>query len=295
MTPLETAILETLAYSDIFEFPLTIAEIHRYLPLSVTRQELEKCLLRMKQVSSKDLYFFITGRDEIVDVRREREAASRKAFDQAMKYGRILGRLPFVRMVALTGSLAMLNLSKKPDMDYMLVTARGRVWTARAFAILFGKFTKLFGHTICPNLIVSEEVLEWPLHDLYSAREFCQMIPISGQDMYIRLRRANTWVESFFPNEPTSFENLLLIKTSSFLDFPLSGIIGQIFENWEMKRKIEKFSQQPGYGEETVFTAEICQGNFDHHRSWTRAAFAEKLKSIGLELSPKYLEGSLVE
>ena len=30
---LERAILETLAYSDVFEYPLRLNELHRYLPI----------------------------------------------------------------------------------------------------------------------------------------------------------------------------------------------------------------------------------------------------------------------
>jgi hypothetical protein len=292
---LENAILEALAYSDIFDFPLTVDEIHRFLVTPATKDEISKSIINIKEVNSINGFHFLAGRAEIVNIRLYRETASRKAFDLAMFYGRILGKLPFIRMVALTGSLAMLNLSKNPDMDYMLVAASGRVWTARAFAILLGKFSKLFGHTICPNLIISERALEWPSHDLYSAREFCQMIPITGLDMYLCLRKANAWVESFFPNETASFGNLKIAKASKFWDIPLRGRVGDILEAWEMKRKMEKFSKQPGFGEETVFTADVCQGNFDHHRLWTRIAYEEKLNKIGLQLSPKYLESQASE
>ena len=197
---LENAILETLVYSDIFDYPLTADELHRFLGVSASRQNIKPCAATMKDVSLKDGYYFLASRDEIVDLRKRRETVSRKVFKRAMFYGRILGALPFVRMVALTGSLAMLNLSKNPDMDFMLVARHGRVWTARAFAILLGKIARLFGDTICPNLIISEHSLEWPLHDLYSARELCQMIPIAGSDFYLRLFAANSWVESFLPN-----------------------------------------------------------------------------------------------
>jgi hypothetical protein len=278
---LENAILEALAYSDIFDFPLTVDEIHRFLVTPATKDEISKSIINIKEVNSINGFHFLAGRAEIVNIRLYRETASRKAFDLAMFYGRILGKLPFIRMVALTGSLAMLNLSKNPDMDYMLVAASGRVWTARAFAILLGKFSKLFGHTICPNLIISERALEWPSHDLYSAREFCQMIPITGLDMYLCLRKANAWVESFFPNETASFGNLKIAKASKFWDIPLRGRVGDILE--------------AGFGEETVFTADVCQGNFDHHRLWTRIAYEEKLNKIGLQLSPKYLESQASE
>ncbi len=181
ISPLERAILETLAYSDVFDYPLTLDELHRFLTFPATVTEIQECMLGMKNIAFANGYYFLAGRSEIVDIRKQREENSRKAFRRAMFYGRILGRLPFIRMVALTGSLAMLNLSKNRDMDYMLVAKPGRVWTARAFALLLARVTRLFGDVICPNVIVSENALEWNERNLYTAREFAQMIPINGE------------------------------------------------------------------------------------------------------------------
>jgi hypothetical protein len=239
----------------------------------------------MQEVSFKDGYYYLTCRSETVELRKSRETVSHKFFNRAMFYGRILGTLPFVRMVALTGSLAMLNLSKDPDMDFMLVAKHGRVWTARAFAIILGKIARLLGDTICPNLIVSERSLEWPLHDLYSARELCQMIPITGADFYLRLFAANSWVKSILPNiHPKTSEVFKTSEVWKLGEFPLSGMLGDKLEFWEMKRKIRKFSAQPGFGPETVFTADVCQGNFNHHREWTYDLYQKRLSALGLLL-----------
>jgi hypothetical protein len=47
-----------------------------------------------------------------------------------------------------------------------------------------------------------------------------------------------------------------------------------------MNRKIARFSKQQGFGEETIFNAEMCQGNFDHHSKKTRERFDEKLNGL---------------
>jgi hypothetical protein len=60
----------------------------------------------------------------------------------------------------------------------------------------------------------------------------------------------------------------------------LRGKLGDKLEAWEMNRKIARFSKQEGFGEETVFTAEICQGNFHHHRKWTKGRYEEKVSSL---------------
>ncbi len=197
---LARAILEALAYSDIFDHPLRFDELHRYLPIRAEADELNVALDSLReQVEQQDGFYFLAGRDEIVEIRKEREAPFVKITAIALRYGRILGSLPFVRMVALTGSLAVLNISKNADFDYMLVAAKGRVWTARAFALLFNRMVRPFGHTICPNLIVSESALEWSQHDLYSARELIQMIPIAGMDVYRDVMDANSWIAEFVP------------------------------------------------------------------------------------------------
>jgi len=283
---LTDAILETIAYSDIFDYPLTTQEIHRYLTLIPESFEAVKHILDDGGPFIKTgEYFSLPGRQEIVAVRMQRDAYSRELLPHALRYGRVLGSLPFVRMVALTGSLAVMNVSRNADFDYLLVTAHGRVWAARAFAILFNRIVKRLGHTLCPNLIVSENALEWPLHDLYSARELCQMIPITGMNVYQNLMRANRWACDFLPNafvESGSWlpENPMVPVLQKVFEFFLLGRLGDRLERWEMNRKIARFSQQAGFGEETIFTSEVCQGNFHHHGKWTREVFEEKLHAL---------------
>jgi hypothetical protein len=199
----------------------------------------------------------------------------------------MLGSLPFVRMVALTGSLAVLNVSKDVDFDYMLVTVPGRVWTTRAFALLLNRITRIVGHTLCPNLIVAETALEWRLHDLYSARELYQMIPITGMNVYLKLLDANSWTIEYLPNAGSMVGHAgRIVDLRSLLEPLLSTNLSDRFERWEMTRKIARFSKQAGFGEETIFSADVCQGNFHHHRKRTNTALQERWKALKLSESP---------
>jgi len=285
----ERAILETLAYSDVFEYPLRLDEICRYLPMRADIEQVSQTLNSLGElVGEQDDFYFLAGREKIVETRKQREAHSQKFMRRALQYGRILGALPFIRMVALTGSLAVLNSTKDADFDYMLVTTPNRVWTARAFALVFNRITRLFGHTLCPNLIVSENALAWSTHDLYSARELHQMVPITGMDVYRKLLGANEWTKEFLPNVKRTSE---VSKTSevllrNILELPLRGKLGNRLERWEMKRKIARFSKQTGFGEETVFNVDVCQGNFDHHKKWTQEMLEKQLNVIARRAKP---------
>ena len=281
---LSPAILCTLLYSDVFDFPLTACEIHRFLyRRAATYEEVLQALHDEPRITKQGDYYTLPGREGIVRVRQERERQSQELMPYALRYGRWIGSLPFIRMVALTGSLAVMNVSTNADLDYLLVTAPGRLWTARAFTLLFGRWTRAFGHTICPNIIIAENSLAWRRHDLYSARELCQMIPTTGKDVYAKLMRANSWVQQFLPNARTTSVIADRLKISTYFEVPLSGKLGDRFERWEIKRKIARFSRQAGFGEETIFNAEMCQGNFDHHKRWTEVAFQERLHAYMLE------------
>jgi len=69
---LERAVLETLAYSDVFDYPLRLDELHRYLTASASLHDLTECLNQCEKVDFKDGYYFLKGRDEIVPLRIQR-------------------------------------------------------------------------------------------------------------------------------------------------------------------------------------------------------------------------------
>ncbi len=288
LVSIERAVLETLAYSDLFDFPLRIEELHRYLPLPAGLTDLTDTLINNTGLFEKcDGYYFLPGRRALIALRRQREEASRLAFRRAVRFGNLLGALPFIRMVGLTGSLALLNCDRDADIDYFLVAAQGRLWMARAFALLVGRVAAVMGNTLCPNLIISDRVLEWQQQDLYSAHELCQMVPIAGTWVYARLRQANLWTTTFLPNAsgapPLSPKASPAFPLAQDLgEIPLRGRLGDRLEAWEINRKIKRFTVQAGYGVETTFNADICQGNFDHHGLQTMESYWQRLAGLGL-------------
>jgi hypothetical protein len=136
MSPLEIAILRTILYADVFNFALTPAEIQHFLihdqPTTYEQiaQALHHSAYLRQHLVIKDGY--VACREELIEQRQTREQASQHLWPQAVRYAIWLGRLPFVRMVALTGALAMHNAAADDDdLDYLVVTATNRVWLAR--------------------------------------------------------------------------------------------------------------------------------------------------------------------
>src|SRR5262249_28342374 len=121
---LERAIVQTLAYADVFDYPLNADEVHRYLiGAHASRGTIRGLLgeLTPKLAAREGRYFTLPGHEHTVEMRKSRAQHAAPFWRKAVHYGRLIGGLPFVRMVAVTGALAMDNLADD-DIDYLIVT-----------------------------------------------------------------------------------------------------------------------------------------------------------------------------
>src|SRR3989304_10250837 len=213
---LSQSILATLTYHDIFDYPLTQQEIHNYLikiranPIAV-RRELNKLFLTGK-VSSKNGYIFLRGRSKIVKLRKLREKYSLLKIKRAQFFARILKVVPSLKLVAISGALAMENSHKNDDIDLVLITSKNTLWTTRFVAnILLVPFKRdVKGQKVadraCLNVLIDESDLKISPQNLYLAHEICQMKPIWDRDKtYRRFIDANKWIYKFLPNWQVNF------------------------------------------------------------------------------------------
>jgi hypothetical protein len=289
LSALERAVLETIVYSDVFDFALTASEVQRWLRVAASLEDVE-AVLRSEPLSallsSLSPYVMLRGREELVEVRHRRLLSSRKLQRQARHYASLIARLPFVRMVALTGSLAVDSSEAGDDVDYLIVTAPGRVWLARTATMLVVRLAALRGVTVCPNYVLSVAALELPCHEAYTARELLQMAPLFGAEVHRRMLAANGWWRDYLPNvEPVAMQprdesgQSLLRRGFEAL---LGGRLGDALEGWLYRRKAGELQRQArGIGEtETVFDETMCKGHFEGYRRRTEDAVAQRLAQV---------------
>jgi len=287
LSPLATAVWRTLAYVDVFDYPLTAVEIHRYLEeIPATLSEVEAVLASDSalacHISRTDAYYYLAGREKVVDIRRRREAIAQKIWPSAIRYGRLIAAMPFTQMVTLTGSLAMNNADENADIDYLIVAENDYVWLCRAFAIVVVRLAALRGYHLCPNYILAERAITFTDENLYAAHEIVQMIPLSGISMYQKMRQANQWTMGYLPNAVNSPRDLTDGKRNRFhprklMEIFLRSRIGGWLENWEMRRKIRKFQTYENEHAEAQFATDWCKGHFDAHRQETLDAYRTRV------------------
>ncbi|MBZ5559099.1 MAG: hypothetical protein LAO77_17650 [Acidobacteriia bacterium] len=204
MTPRELAIARTVIYAALFDYPLTLDQLH--VSLIESEQTPEEILAVFDGSESlqhiveyRDGLFFPAGRDDLLPERRRRETRSLAFLARHRRLLQLLCALPFTRAVALSGSVAHLNLEPNGDLDLFIVTRGPRVWTVTLAAIVL---TKLLGRRrdVCINFILADSHLRLEPQDLFTANQVIHLKPLIGADVLATLRADNPFVARVYPN-----------------------------------------------------------------------------------------------
>ena len=232
------AIHDTLVYGALFDFPMTLEEIHRSLHGErLSRQTIAALLATdpflRAHVETKPPYYFLKGREETLTSRHAARVRTRRLLEREDKFLRLVRRCPFVRMVAFSGATAHEN-TRDDDIDLFIVTAPGRTW---AVAFVLFALMKLVGRrrTLCLNYFIGEDRLSLGERDPFTASQIVSLRPLAGRGVLYRLIRANTWGAAFFPNFWAEYRSLTVsddtLPVGSFtLETALSSWGGRLLE-----------------------------------------------------------------
>lgn len=222
---MEKAILKTLIYADIFDYPLKITEIHKWLisPTSlklrwankqITLRQVEKTLkilVKSKKCQAQNGYYFLPRKAGLVSKRLRRQVQSEKYLQKAKILTQILKIIPWVKLVGISGGLAVENVSKKDDIDLFIITSKNRLWISRLLILgllsVLGQRRrrqdqgKKIAGKLCINILLEEDQLEQVNKDVFTAHEVLQMKPLWFRgNIYSKYLEDNNWVFKFLPN-----------------------------------------------------------------------------------------------
>lgn len=233
MTP--KAVLATIAYYDALEYPVTEFEIWKHLLfpeggdsvqsvrfLSVVHHLRE--LVRQGTVVFRQGFYVLSGREALVVQRLRQERGAVTKLKRAMRLIRWCSFVPFVRMIAITGSLSMKLGNKQSDWDFLVVMKGGAIWTGRFFLTLWLELIGKRRHgryvqdRACLNCYLADHGLEVPLRDLFSSHEYRFLYPMMGWTTIRSFELANAWMHRYRPNfMPTELPTVFLRPPIHFM------------------------------------------------------------------------------
>lgn len=162
---LREVIIKTIAFFDMFDYPLTAYEIYFYLDKRVPLKDIVEVLPIISKVDLKNGFYFLSEREEIITIRQKRHNYSVRKIKIALRFIRLFSILPFIRVIALANSIGQHNLRDESDIDLFIITSARRVWLTRFFC---ASLTKLLNRRpteknkqdkICLSFYISTEHL----------------------------------------------------------------------------------------------------------------------------------------
>jgi predicted nucleotidyltransferase len=249
-------ILATLAYFDLFRHPLTQKELFLFLPSAYNRQFFARALNEM--VNNKIIYRFqgfysLVSDPYLIERRNKGYAKAIEVLKTAKKIAAILSLFPYIRGVAVSGSLSKYYADEHSDIDFFIITAKNRLWIARTVTHLLKKISFLFRkqHLLCMNYFIDEQHLEIEERNIFTATEIITLLPMKGANAFERFYSSNKWIEEYLPNHfmrvssATEIKgNLLRRLVEIFFNNPIGTILDKKLMNITAKRWAKKTAQR---------------------------------------------------
>ncbi len=222
---MEKAVLKTLIYADIFDYPLKAWETHKWLiSKKASLQKVEKALKKLikeAKIKNHGDYYFLSERKGLVAKRLNREKVSRGFFKKVKRVANLLKIIPWIRLIGVSGSLALNNAKDTDDIDLFIITEKNRLWVTRlaTLAILNTlnvrrkRGQQVVGGKICTNILIEEDKLAQQ-KDLYLAHEVLQMRVLWQRNLvYQDFLDKNSWAFKYLPNWATN--EFLVLKSKN--------------------------------------------------------------------------------
>jgi hypothetical protein len=307
-------ILRTIAYFDIYNWPLRAEEIWKWqynnLPTGQTSEKILSlkeifAILKTEEIKTvlqeKDGFYFLQGRENILAERTEKYLFAERKYKKVMTLARLFSFFPFIKMISICNDLGYSNAPDGSDIDLFVVSSRQRIWLTR---FLITGFLKLFKmrpgensrDAICPSFFVDEDNINLEklalkdelgeTDDPHFSYWACQISPIlQKEDFNKQFGEENKWVNKFLPNASVAKELparrcISISPITEYLEKILQGFIGDWLEKKAKKIQLkvmpENLKQLANKNTNVVITDSILK--FHTHDS--RENLRNKFKNL---------------
>jgi hypothetical protein len=277
-------ILATLSYFDIFDYPLTQTEIAQFLKSPYIPGEFIENLNELTAetwIYKFDEFYMLHDNYCLVRKRRKGNVRAKSLLKTAEKIAGFLSGFPFVKGVAVSGSLSMNFADENSDIDFFIITEKNKLWLARTFLRCFRGLPVAFKKQdrFRMNYFVDEEMLQIREKNIYTATEIVTLLPLRGIHVFDEFFKTNSWSKNFLPNHSLRIsyvkeEKRPVLKKVTELLFrnPFSNLLDHLL----MKISVYRWSQKTRSGKSNNRAIVMSMDASRHSARINPAAFQKK-------------------
>lgn len=213
---LKLGIIKTIAWFDIFDYPMAKEELQRYglfsnaCSLSEIESELS-ILVTNRDIIESGNFYHLPGREGIVAERKKRFNYADLKFKRAILVSKVFRFVSSVELVALGNLIGSHNLRAKGDIDLLVVVKPGTIWLTRFLLTAIVKLlgvrpsTKKTENTICLSFYTTSGNLNFEsiadVDHLYFYYWLAFLTPIFDRsNVYAQIFENNAWLKERLPN-----------------------------------------------------------------------------------------------
>ena len=189
---MQREIKKVIRYFSNFDYFPSFNEIYTFLPIKTTK-------IKLKGKLKYSIGEYSMKKCQMSTVKCQN---SKNKLRKIRLYIKLLAKFPQIKLIGLSGTVAMMNAKKNDDIDLFIITSKDRLWTGRFIAVILTQIlglkrkrgAKKAKDKICLNLFFDESKLLVPdfKKTEYVAHEILQMKPLINKDRtYERFLRAN--------------------------------------------------------------------------------------------------------
>ncbi|MEK7618733.1 MAG: hypothetical protein AAB416_00645 [Patescibacteria group bacterium] len=313
---LEHAIVSTIAYYDLFEYPLTLLELWQYLiapaPASVTpgdiAEALEESALLTEHIQSDHGFYFLKGREGILRVRRDRSTIAVRKIRCARAFARLAAAVPFVRFIGVCNTVGLRHASEESDIDFLVIAQGGALWLVRACTTTLAHLLGVRPHqrgrmkdTMCLSFFLSDAAFNLEssalperggVHDVYLAAWTGHITPLFDErDTFSRLHDANRWTSVHRPNmhaiQPPHSAMVQLWPIARWIKrlgevvlSPLLSFFEDASRTWQLSILPRELKELMNRDTRVVLRDTMLKLHHNDRREEIRSAWVEKIQSL---------------
>lgn len=269
MSPLERSILQTIAYFDVFDYPLTLSELRRYLwklP-APDDAELIATVEALPMVQWQDALISLRGNIALTDTRAERYLETERKWRRRWWFLRWLSILPGVEALFVVNSMAHHNAQADSDIDLLIITKPKKIWSTRFVTTVTAQLLGLRprpGKTrdqLCLSFYITADALDLSglllePNDRHQAYWLSQWYPVyDPKDYLTKVWQANTWLQQLLPNaEPVASHPQRVISQTWLhrLDTPLIYLLPEGLLSWLQLKVLPKRLHDLSHGDKPI-------------------------------------------
>ncbi|MGZ3764606.1 MAG: nucleotidyltransferase domain-containing protein [Mucilaginibacter sp.] len=243
MSGIKKNILATLAYFDLFNYPLTMEEVFLFLPAKCDQDDFEYALRYLvidRLIYKLDKFYALKNDYFLVERRVNGNIKAAGLISIAKKVSDLLIRFPYVRGIAISGSLSKNFADETSDIDLFIITAKNRLWIARTLMHCFKKLTFLVNkqHYFCMNYYIDEQEMQIREKNIYTAIEIATLIPLHGDAVFEQFYLTNAWTRDYLPHKCLRLSTAKPVKSSvlkKLTEILFNNVVGDLIDTLLMK------------------------------------------------------------